>query len=358
VGDFNNDGKLDLAVASMRCDPAKDPRESCQEYTTAGQVSILIGDGTGKFEEFIESELRRSPFAVAESPSSIAVGDLDGDGNQDFVTTHPTVDKVTVRQGNGKVDFYREKSFLVGRGKAPSEAVIADLNGDGIEDLATANTVGDSVSILLGKLGREIRRGVPTKRWEADLSAEFKVGNGPQAIAVGDLNRDGNPDLATANADRDETVSILLGDGAGEFAVVHIPLGEGAKGLAIGDLNGDRVPDLIATHPGSDTLSILFGQGDGSFSAPRRFPGGVDPTDVAVADLDGDGDQDIAVISGSRSSLSILLNDGGGEFTLAESYPVGKVPQAIAVGDFNRDGKPDIAVANQGSNDVTVLLSG
>jgi len=355
IGDFNNDGKLDLAVANLRCDPAKDPRGTCTEATTAGQVSILLGDGHGRFTEFMESEVRRSPFEVAAGPEAIAVKDLDGDGNQDFVTAHPESDKIVVRQGNGKVDFYSTKDFMVG--KAPSSLFIGDFNNDGIPDIATANIVGDSVSILLGKLGKELKKGEAGRRWEVQLSTEYNVGNGPQSVVVSDFNGDGNQDVAAANADKEESISILLGDGKGNFSISHIGLGEMPKAIAAADFNQDGKQDLATANTAGDTVFILLGNGDGTFGSPKNFPAGIDPIAIAVADFDKDGDQELVVVSGSKNNISILLNDGSARFALAGSYNVGEVPLSVAIGDFNGDGKPDIATANQGSNDVTVLLN-
>lgn len=348
LGDFNNDGKQDLAVASLKCDPDKDPRATCTTTTKSGQVSILVGDGAGKFSEFIESETKRSPFAVAGSPASIAVADFDGDGNDDFATVHPESDKVTVRRGNGNVDFYRATQIIV-QG-APSAIAIADLNRDGKQDIATANMKRpkQGVSILLGD---------GTGNFGSPAYYPTSA-NAPRSVVIADFNKDSNQDIATANASEDESISIWLGDGKGKFGTAtSIGIGEVPSAIATADFNGDGNPDLATANTGSNTVSILLGDGSGGFGQATDFSAGTDPIAIVINDFDGDRKKDIVVVSGNKNSLTILLGDGTGRFTLAGTFSVGKVPLSVAVGDFNRDRKPDLATANQASNNVTILLN-
>jgi hypothetical protein len=152
-------------------------------------------------------------------------------------------------------------------------------------------------------------------------------------------------------------VSILLGDGAGNFsAPTTFGAGNDSLSVAVGDFNGDGKQDLAVANNLSNNVSILLGNGAGHFSAPTNFTVGDRPGSVAVGDFNGDGKQDLAVAnSGVPANVSILLGNGAGNFGAPANFTAGDYPNSIAVGDFNGDGKQDLAVANLSQN-VSILL--
>src|SRR5436309_2917389 len=180
VGDFNRDGKQDLAVANAG----------------SNTVSVLLGNGDGTFQA------ARTFPAGGSGPASVAVGDFNGDGRQDLAVTlygDGSGNTLAVLLGNGDGTFGAPLIFGVGPG--PVSSAVADFNGDGIQDLAVANwdrNVGHTVSVLLGNGDGTFQ-----------AAQNFLAGQGVASVAVGDLDGDGRPDLAAGNYGGD-TVSVLM----------------------------------------------------------------------------------------------------------------------------------------------------
>jgi uncharacterized protein (TIGR03437 family) len=322
IGDFNGDGKGDLAVAN----------------STSSNVSVLLGNGTGGFSA-------ASNFSVGTSPGSVAVADFNGDGKPDLAVANANSNTVSVLLGDGLGGFAAASSF--GVGTFPTFVALGDFNGDGKPDLAVANKLSNTVSVLLGD---------GTGGFGAPSS--FGVGSFPQSVAVGDFNGDGKPDLAVANFNSGN-VSVLLGDGAGGFAAAsNFGVGSGPASVAGGDFNGDRKPDLAVVNYGNGSVSVLLGNGTGGFvAAGIPIAVGSDPYSVAVGDFDRDGKPDLAVANANNNNVSVLLGNGTGGFSAASNFAVGSQPLSVAVGDLNGDGRPDIVTANSGSNKVSILLN-
>jgi FG-GAP-like repeat/Dockerin type I domain/FG-GAP repeat len=322
VGDFNGDGKQDLAVAN------------------SNTVAILLGNGAGGFSA-------PTDFAGggnSHSVSSSVVGDFNGDGKQDLaVINYPN--SLSILLGDGAGGFtttnYAIDSYAV-------SIAVGDFNGDGKQDLAVANygtgSAQNTVSILLGDGAGGF-----------SARTNFAVGTSPASVVVGDFNNDGNQDLAVVNTGSNN-VSILLGNGDGSFsAPTNFPVGGGPLSMAMGDFNGDGNQDLAVANSETNTVSILLGDGKGGFSVTNLAVGTYDYA-VAVGDFDGDGKQDLAVVNYLISNtVSILLGDGKGGFSAPIDFAVGIGPVSVAVGDFNADGKQDLVLANYYSKNVSVL---
>jgi len=307
---------------------------------SSGTVSILLGAGAGAFGP-------ATGFAVGFLPFFVTIGDLNGDGKPDLAVANVGSNTVSILLGDGAGAFGPATDSAVGSN--PFSIAIGDLNGDGKLDLAVS--AGGSVSILLG-----------TGAGAFGPATSFAVGSGTLSgavsVAIGDFNGDGKPDLAVANLSSN-TVSILLGTGAGGFGpATNFPVaGLAASTVAIGDLNGDGVLDLAVANQSSNNVSVLLGTGTGAFGPAANFAVGSQPFSVAIGDLNGDGKPDLAVANIGSNTVSILLGTGAGAFGPATNFVVGSNPISVAIGDLNGDGKPDLAVANQGSNSVSILLN-
>lgn len=276
VGDFNNDGVDDLAVANY----------------TSDTVDIFLSKGDGTFQNKIS-------FSTGGStgPQSLAVGDFNGDENMDLAVGLGSTDRVNVYIGNGSGGFSQKTSLTV---TGPISIAVGDFDADGKSDLAMVQQGSDTIRVVRGK-GDGTFLNV----------ASYATGGTPIGVAVGDFNNDDVPDLAVTSY-TDETVSVLLGIGDGSFhGQVTFPTGLDPHGVAVGDLDLDGNSDLAIANWGDDTVTVLLGNGQGSFQATSPdLDVQSSPRSVVVDDFNGDGRQDLAVSNAGSDSVSILLGTG------------------------------------------------
>lgn len=309
--------------------------------SSSNNLTILLGNGDGTFTA------SSSNPSAGTVPFYITSGDFNRDGKTDLVVINVLSDNLTILLGNGDGTFTATASNPPTSG-SPDAVAVADLNGDGIQDLAVADPSTNTVTILLDN-----GDGTFTPSALAP-----QTGSNPKSVVAGDFNGDGIPDLAVANY-WDNTVSILLGNGDGTFVpIATASTGYSPNSIAIGDFNGDGKKDLAVANSGASTLTILLGNGDGTFTAASNSPQtGSAPQSVVVGDFNGDGKQDLAVANEYGNNLTILLGNGDGTFTSDGTPPTGSSPLSLSVGDFNGDGIPDLIVANYFGNTATVLTS-
>ena len=296
-------------------------------------VTIVSGNAGGSFGA-------PRGYGPDRFSSSLAVGDLNGDGRFDVATVNPISNSVSVLLGNGDGSFGGTTDYSAGF--MPTSVAVGDMNGDGWLDLAVANS--GSVSILLGGGG-----GFGDK-------TDYGAGPGTRSVVVADLNRDGRLDLVVSNG-LSSNVSVLLGNGDGTFGTKTNYETEVHPGsLAVGDPNGDGRLDLVVANPDSSTVSVLLGNGSGSFGARTDYETGSHPVSLAVGDLNGDRRSDVAVANVSSGTVSIFLGQGDGSLGARTDYQTGCETVSVAMGDLNGDGWLDLAVKNGCSVTVSVLL--
>ena len=333
LGDFNRDGKLDLAVAN----------------NVDRNVTVLLGNGTGGFTAAIGN-----PFGVGAGPINLVAGDFDGDGKLDLAVANHSGNSVTVLLGDGTGNFGPAGNGPFPAGSGPISIAVGDFNGDGKLDLAIADEASsNNLTVLLGD---------GTGNFTAASGSPFTAGALPVSVAAGDFNGDGKLDLVVANINT-HTVRLMLGDGTGKFTEAGgSPYVTGSEpySVAVGDFNGDGKLDLATANFGANTVTVLLGDGTGKFTYDigNPYPAGTDPYSVAVGDFNGDGKLDLAVANYGGNNVTMLLGDGTGGFAAASGSPltVGSGPTSVAAGDFNGDGMVDLVTPNYLSDNVTVLL--
>jgi len=241
---------------------------------------------------------------------TVTAGDLTGDGSPDLAMANPFADNVSILVNQGDGTFAPNQ--IVSDAAFPLSITTADLNGDLSLDLAFGNTgtltLPGGVWVSLNEGGGHFS--------SASAYAERALVAG---VTTADTNGDGHLDLLLADRFAASIASgaavTLLNDGTGGFnePAYHMT-GEGTAALAAGDLNGDGVPDLAIVNSVTDDVSVLIGRGDGTFEPEMPYRVGSSPVAVATADLNGDGWPDIVVANEGGDTVSVLFNRGSGLF--------------------------------------------
>jgi hypothetical protein len=343
TGDFNRDGKVDLAVNLSGFD----------------NVAILLGDGLGNFT--LKSHLEADTLS-----KGIAVGDINSDGKLDLLSINQWGYDIKVHLGDGAGGF-QYLNRLNGDGE-PTRLELVDVNHDGFLDIVANAPSEAKVLIYLGNgLGGF-----------SNTATELEgAGKNDFAIGTGDFNQDNNVDIAVTNfVDKTKTGShaqIFLGDGTGGFTLgQEFQINPEASDLAVADMNHDGNLDLCISGAGSENeqglfISVYLGDGTGNFALQQTTDLGTGAIrgKISLGDFNEDGNTDIAIPESASSEvpphekstrLLIFLNDGQGNLTQGQIATVGQEPHSAITGDFNNDGHTDVVVSNRSDGTISVLF--
>jgi hypothetical protein len=318
VGDFNGDGKSDMAVASQ---------------VAAGSVGVMLSNGDGTFAPRVD-------YSAAAYASDATAADFNGDGRLDLAVAGIT-GSVAVLFGAGDGTFSPPTNWSVGNGA--HSIGVGDFNHDGSLDIATMNSSSASVVFNAGD-------------GTFSSSVQIVLPGNTTNLVVRDFDRDGNLDLATSNTVSTGTVTIIKGHGDSTFDVPASYYAFSAPvSLSVGDFNHDGYDDIaVANSYAASSMSVIMNKGDGTYAPPRTYTIAQTGYEIEVEDFNHDGNDDYAVRGGSLYMVSLGKGDGTFYPTANFSTPSGRF-EAGTHGDFNGDGAVDFAYPS--SAGVTVVMN-
>jgi hypothetical protein len=341
VGDFDGDQLPDLAVTD-----------------TSGNLVLLHGNGDGTFNQPGPAVLAGGRCSVSVTTACTAIGDCplgqtctatpvaltaaeaNHDGHLDLIIVNNTQSAgwVTVLFGDGQGGFTPGNPVDLGAGGS----AIDFFTVGGNVNVAVANKNTNSVIILRGDSNGSLSI--------SQTISEDPNGREPIAIAAGDLNKDGHPDLVAVNHISDN-IGVFLGQLDGSLQLKRFvdsgTMNSAPNGVALFDANGDGKLDVAVSNGLSSDVSVVLGDGTGNFGAPRAFVADQEPLAVAAGDLDGDGIQDLVALNRDNTTPDavVLLGQGDGTFEGVEDVIVEPTPNAVIAGDIDNDGLADLIVS-------------
>ncbi|CAF0744124.1 unnamed protein product [Rotaria sp. Silwood1] len=383
VGDFNNDGRLDVVTAN----------------SGSGGLGIFLGHGDGT----LDNVTTYSTDIIVE-PLSVAVGDVNNDNRLDLVITGYISNNVGVLIGHGDGIFLDTTIYSVGIFSGPAVVCLVDLNNDDYLDIIVSTIDGGFVGILLG-YGSGAFQEITIYSTSPTSSLYY--------VTVTDFNNDHQQDLVVTDTINDEVI-IFYGYGNGSFQLARrYSTGYGSKPYAIttaklnnniqknivvtlwgtgnigvlteyaaadfanqktyltgsapqpysvttGNFNDDSYVDIAVVNSGSNNLDIFFNSGNGTFLTQITYPTGADsyPRYVIASDVNKDNYLDIVTVNSKDNSVSAFEGHNNGTFDIPKVYLTGEdsYPLALVIGDFNNDNRIDCIIANAGTDSISVLL--
>lgn len=330
AGDFNGDGRKDLAVLNA-----------------LGSLALLKGDGQGGFA------VATFTGGGVVPPITMDLGDFNGDHKTDIAIFNGTFGTILVLVANENGDLVLASSLNAGR-IAQGGIVIGDFDDDRKQDLAV--TTNDGIRVFYGNGGG---------RFTEPINYLIGGSSAGKSLVTGDFNRDGRIDLFvpvqpdSSSSPAPVKIAILTSNVQGGFDTQRgfkftgIPSSElptlEQLGAANADLNSDGISDLVilSRSISGRRFTVMFGHGRGEFDPPISYPVAESSSDLTVRDFNRDGRPDIALLNKGGRNVSVFINDGSGNFTSTVSTPIDLNPFAIGFADFNSDGNQDLIISDQ-----------
>lgn len=360
AGDLNGDGKPEIVSAN------------CYLNGPAGNLTVYLNNGDGTFQTGVyysagTESVDNTDASIA--PQAVTIADVNGDGKNDIVSSNPKGGDVTILLGNGDGTVNVPTVGYSTGGNPKTSALVADFNGDGLADIIVPDDEF-SFAYLQGY-------GDGTFHSALDFYSPVPGGYGAGAttIATGDFNGDGNPDFVVGNVGYNNPngsgigITVFLSNPDGSLQPgVNYGTGGSYEGVAVGYFTGGSKLDIASVNESNGGVQIFKGNGDGSFALGQFYStGGTDAFTIVTGDFNQDGYPDLALVNSNpvlnsnshNVTVSVLLNNGAGGFQPAVVYAVNSstgYAEDIAAADVNNDGIPDLIVTESNPGVVAVLL--
>mgnify|MGYP002640332774 CR=1 FL=1 len=319
------------------------------------EVSLTLNPTTGSLEiditwGFNIDGLRFSAgdvFAVGSDPLSVINADLDQDSDLDVVVANYQSHSITIFENDGDGNLSPIQTFMAGY--HPADLLAENLDGQGPLEIVVVNydINYEGVTFLNYDSSSE----------EYVVSQFITTAKGPKAIQSGDLDGDGDLDLALGVRNEGK-FSTLINDGQGVFSLEStINTGGMVGSTACADFDGDLDIDVAITTTGTNQLLLYLNDGAANFTLDQTYALNDECWDVVTNDIDNDNDMDLIVCLIETDQVTLLFNNGNATFFEFASYATGAEPMSISVGDFNNDNDLDFAVANKASGDINFFCN-
>ncbi|MGI4870227.1 MAG: FG-GAP-like repeat-containing protein [Janthinobacterium lividum] len=341
-----------------------------------GRLDLLVGNVFGTVQRYVQAQsLNVTSLSPAANAGGVAVGSsVVATFNMPLASSPAPVLRVFGNQRGGRTGAAVVSGSTLtytppaGAGFAPGEVVASTIT------TAATSTNGATLGRPLVAQFTAAVGGTGKGRFRP--GSAVPAGTKAHSVVVGDVNGDNLPDLLTANNASPGTVSVRLGTGGGAFAATgqSLTVGDYPQGLVLGDVDGDGDLDVAVANTGDmnggtpgTTVSVFLNGGDatgsntGSFSNGRSVTVADNPQDVTTGDVDGDGDLDLLTANYGYFTVSVSLNNGSGTFSSGQNVPAsppgnGAYLYSVAVGDVNGDGALDLLATNHDGSTVGVRL--
>jgi len=367
--DFDGDGKIDLAIIIG---------QGLQVYNNTGRLGFP--QVTALPAPYV--------LPNSAGPQALAAGDLDGDGKPELLVAAPGDSNIYVFQNtstSGHISFNSTPSAVLASFNI-GYITLADFNGDGKTDIATLDHMGDTTPNTYAHINVLANNSTPGHfSFGAGQSLPLVSGAYPMMLVTADLDGDGMPELAYTEANNNEIYIFQNGSSRGGASISLTPVttpqplitGDpdvygnypNPDGIAAADMDGDGKIDLVVANYFTSNLGIFRNTstpGNISFSIESTTtPTPLYPAQIAFSDLDGDGLPDLSLItqgagSPQGDSVTVYRNtSSGGHLTLAPgaSYLANSQAYWVAPADMDGDGVPDLPVVNNGASSVSILIN-